>query len=542
MRCSIRLQNFTEPRFTVNRSSARMCGSIYGSGGSGGTATPIPAATGDGGAAEAGAAPEVTVVAAGSIAPYDYEILSVNPASPDLTAVAARWLAANGYATSEPALESLRPYLRDGMNLVAFKLRKGSTTAAIRPIMLSYQSDRLTIPLRATAPSARDDMGLLVWVLGPHRAVPANYRSLELNEAVLDWFNVASSYDQVVTAAADEAGGQGFVTENARSTTGPFVGYFLDHDERQALETYRRAASHWEDPELIAALAEFKFLPYTPWAQAPAWPTPIKRGPPDGVTEVLAEHVKLPPGVTMDQFLAAPRCYFEVFRLQPFNTHCWGMASLPPTIDLTPFDRARFLNDVVNRVLRPIEDVITLVRDQPALTRLYTTMSGPDMTLDPEFTFNPGLPEVSTGHVVEISYLEACAPDVHGPWEATLASGQVVRGNDAVWPVDVVAKLQPANRRILQMSATGPGEIIADNSARLGATAPPGAPPRAGAGGTAGAGVSMGAGGMGGAASARPSAGCRIGAAADGPGIWWAAAAALVALFAMRLRRRHRRG
>ena len=45
--------------------------------------------------------------------------------------------------------------------------------------------------------------------------MPDNYKALELNEALINWFNPMSNYNEVVSAAADEAGGQGFVTEFA---------------------------------------------------------------------------------------------------------------------------------------------------------------------------------------------------------------------------------------------------------------------------------------------------------------------------------------
>src|SRR5258708_14580062 len=62
-------------------------------------------------------------------------------------------------------------------------------------------------------------MGVLTWVLGNSRAVPQNYLSLELNEARINWFNAASNYNSVVIDAANDAGGQGFVTELAGPTS-----------------------------------------------------------------------------------------------------------------------------------------------------------------------------------------------------------------------------------------------------------------------------------------------------------------------------------
>ena len=55
----------------------------------------------------------------------------------------------------------------------------------------------------------------MTWLLSDARAVPMNYNALELNEARINWFNASSNYNDVVTAAANDAGGQGFVTEFA---------------------------------------------------------------------------------------------------------------------------------------------------------------------------------------------------------------------------------------------------------------------------------------------------------------------------------------
>jgi hypothetical protein len=48
--------------------------------------------------------------------------------------------------------------------------------------------------------------------------IPRNYLLLELNEARINWFNAASTYNAVVIEAANDAQGQGFVTEFAGST------------------------------------------------------------------------------------------------------------------------------------------------------------------------------------------------------------------------------------------------------------------------------------------------------------------------------------
>src|SRR4029078_1037594 len=78
-----------------------------------------------------------------------------------------------------------------------------------------YNGDKPSIPIRPTAVAAQDNMGVLVYILSGAEARPQTYRSLVINEARITWFNASSSYPQVVSWAADEAGGQGFVTEMA---------------------------------------------------------------------------------------------------------------------------------------------------------------------------------------------------------------------------------------------------------------------------------------------------------------------------------------
>jgi len=113
----------------------------------------------------------------------------------------------------------LGPYLADGMNLVAFRLPKQATTGDIQPIRLTYDAPCPMIPLKLTAAATQPDMPVMVWVLGESRAIPSNYRSLELNEAAINWLSPSSNYDAVIRAAARVAGGQGFVTEMSGLTS-----------------------------------------------------------------------------------------------------------------------------------------------------------------------------------------------------------------------------------------------------------------------------------------------------------------------------------
>jgi hypothetical protein len=459
-----RLQAMTNPTYAINRSWGDQCGGgtrggFGGTGGSGGASAPgSPGPSGSSG-------PTVNVLASGSVGPYDFEVIMVNPANSDPAMVGIEWLKAHGYDVGALGPDVLRPYLRDGLNLLAFKLSKNQMTGSIRPVMLTYNSDHPMIPIRPTAVAANDDMGILVWVLGSGRAVPTNYKTLELNEAILDWFNPAMVYNDVVAAAADEAGGQGFVTELAGATTGMADNLY---QERFAVDQFRQQADGQTPAELVVSVVN-TFSTFAnggfggPFASRPSG----GRVALDGVTDVIQKHLKLTEmGINVDEFLQSPRCYFQQFR-SPTQFYCDGKPTPAKVIDLTGFDVRAFLTDVEGMIIGPIEKTVQLFRDQRYMTRFYTTMSPRDMTLDPDFDLNPSLPNISNAHTVAMKYLDTCPGDVSGRWEATLQSGTVVKGRDSTWPFNVKDQRMPVNRVVTQLSASGPGTVVKDNTATI---------------------------------------------------------------------------
>jgi MYXO-CTERM domain-containing protein len=457
-----RLQAVTNPTYTIQRTWGGQCGG--GRGVDGATSAPSsPPATPGGPSAEAA----VNVLAAGSVGPYVYEVIMVNPANADPAMVAIEWLKANGYDVGALGPDVLRPYLRDNLNLLAFKLAKNKMAGSIRPVMLTYDSDHPMIPIRPTAVAANDDMGILVWVLGSGRAVPTNYKSLELNEAIIDWFNPSMVYNDVVVAAADEAGGQGFVTELAGPTATSNIADAI-YQERFAVDQFRRQADGQTPAALIVSAIQTFASSAGQGFGGPFGSRPSGgRVALDGVADVLSKHLKLmEAGVTVDQFMASPRCYLEMFRI-PGQFYCDGKPAPAKTVDLTGFDRVAFLTDVEAMIVQPMEKTSQLFRDQRYMTRFYTTMSARDMTLDPDFDLNPSLPDVSNRHTMMLKYLDTCPGDVSGRWEATLQSGTVVKGRDITWPFSVKDQVMPVNRRVTQLGATGTGTVVKDNTTMI---------------------------------------------------------------------------
>lgn len=393
---------------------------------------PFPAA----GAADGGAAreddPSVMVVNQGSVGPYDFVVISVDPTATNPAQTAVDWLGSEGYDVNDFGTDRLAPYLEGGMNLLAFRLTKGNDAGSIRPVRLGFGAGLPSIPLRPTAVAATDDMGVMVWVLGESRAIPANYHALELNEALINWINPNANYNAVVTRAANEAGGQGFVTEQA-GAAGPFADAIFARSESQTWDDIRTADWSAQHGALLQqVLGVF--------------------GQHDGMRDVIARHVPVPPGVTRDELLDCPVCFLDLARTR-----------------IDGFDPAAFLEAVATEVIEPLEETRALFDAAPYVTRLYTTMSPDEMTVDPIFDFNSELGDVSNQHNAD--RVIECSPSVfrsEAPFRVVLEDGTVIRGNGRTWPFEVDGPL-PANRVIRRIGPEGEGRVVTDNTEMIAA-------------------------------------------------------------------------
>jgi hypothetical protein len=378
---------------------------------------------GTGGAGGSG----VTVLAQGNVGPYDFVVVQPDGAFEHVGDVMVEWLTNEGYDVVPPGgdpaeiSDLLGSYLEGGMNLIAFRLTKGNDNGTIRPIRITYESEQPMIPIRPTAVAVNDDMGVMVWVLGESRAVPVNYRSLELNEALIDWTTAGSNYNQVVIAAANEAGGQGFVTERAGQTL-DYENVIVSDFEREQWEQLQINQPALSSEELLRQSVRFS-----------GW---------DGYQDVLEDFL---PQEELDVFIQCPSC---------------GEA-------LTPFDKEAFMDALSTDVIEPMLDTDDLVASLPYVTRLYTTLSAPEMDLDPLFDFNPDLDDATNVH--NATRVFECNPTIplsEAPSRIELEDGRVVRlAPGEPWPFTPGADdAPPANAIIAQLSTRGPGTVVTDNS------------------------------------------------------------------------------
>jgi MYXO-CTERM domain-containing protein len=159
------------------------------------------------------------------------------------------------------------------------------------------------------------------------------------------------------------------------------------------------------------------------------------------------------------------------------------------------FNSTTFLRQLYEMVIKPMQETQALFDSRPYLTRLYTTMSADEMTMDPVFAFNPDLDDVSNIHTATQVLECGKSGDPFGadaPWSVELPQGGTVRGagNARVWPIDVMS--QPAALRIMQFGTSGEGEVLEDRSKSIAEKNP--APPSKPSTGLAGSGSTVTAG------------------------------------------------
>ncbi|MEZ4436479.1 MAG: DUF2330 domain-containing protein [bacterium] len=158
----------------------------------------------------------VQVLSREAVGPFDIATLLPETVD-DLRA----WLDDNGYQIPPETDATLQPYVARGLAFVAVKLLPDRESGDISPLRLSFSAQRPAIPIVPTSVAANPDMGIIVHVLGEHRAIPVNYRHVVINETAIDWQSGGQNYPDVVSQAADEADGQAFATDYAGPAGAP---------------------------------------------------------------------------------------------------------------------------------------------------------------------------------------------------------------------------------------------------------------------------------------------------------------------------------
>ncbi|TNE86286.1 MAG: DUF2330 domain-containing protein [Deltaproteobacteria bacterium] len=290
----------------------------------------------------------VSVVAEEQVGPYDTVILQATSSAELLT-----WLNGAGYDLPNTLDSVLAPYVADGQYFVALKLSAGQDTGDLVPLGMTYRASAASVPIQLTSVAATPDMPLTVYVLGEHRAVPDNYLHVRINEAAIDWFSGGSNYRDVISQAADEAGGHGFATDFSGPTS-QLVGAVLPTGYSRA--NLDGAADPFEWIETLMGLG----LP-----------------PSAALLGVLEEAIPFPQaladqGLTPQNFYDCLRCYTEY-------------------VDTTTWDATAATDILEQDLIQGMRDAQALLDAYPRLTRMTSSLDAQEMTVDPMFVFNPDI-------------------------------------------------------------------------------------------------------------------------------------------------------
>ena len=355
----------------------------------------------------------VTVVTQSQVGPYDYAILQATD-----TLALFDWLAANDYiipATAAPLVESY-VLMGDEMHFVAFKLQKDRTVGEIAPVVLKYDDTQPMIPIQLTAIATQPDLGVTVGLLGDARAVPENYLHVLINEARIDWLSGGSNYDALINDAMDEAGGQAFTTEFAGASD-LFANAFFTEGQ---METSQLALT--ADPVSFFGLVQSEG--FAADAQ---------------LLEIIGRCIPIPASLVasgVDQ-----------------RTFLNNMESYRSELAGFDFDEAARANELEASIVAPLRHAQELFDRVPYFTRLHTSLSAEEMTVDPVFAFNSEMGDVDNVH--RATAVMICANDGDynaGPIVVTLSDGrEVLTSYSASGQLDAM----PGAASLEQTSATG---------------------------------------------------------------------------------------
>ena len=371
----------------------------------------------------------VEVISVEEVGSYEVTVIAGNDPQE-----VANWLQERNYELSSDGAALLAPYIEDGMKFVAVKLQSDRDTGDIQPLILNYESDKPVVPIRLTAVAAIEDMGVLVWVVGDARAVPENFLHVTPNYTRLNWYtgfsgNAYSSYQTLITEAMNEAGGQGFATD--------YAGRFSNLTDRlpsaSDLQTGLNRLNAVSDAEYISGAVQL-FAGNT------------------SVNSVLSRVLPLPNGQTN-------AVYFDSLSLA--STY---------TAEQLSSARAELDQYVRTDIIGAIENSVDLLDDNRYLTRLYTTLSADEMTVDPAFVFNPDMQDQP---LARNATLDAKCINDQTEWTLTLGAGT---GRDDVVVIDATGPVpftaapaldQDASWKIEQTSNSGQPVVTTERAFQI---------------------------------------------------------------------------
>jgi hypothetical protein len=293
--------------------------------------------------------------------------------------------------------------------------------------------------------TAARNLGIQVWMLGEGRAIPRNYYHTVINDAAVDWLTAGQNYNDVIIKASGEAPKHHtFVTEYAGSS-GVMKGQ-LDFPGRFGDQTELGS-----QPDAVA---------FTSYMTQHGYPFNGQ------VTTILGDYIPFPSGIAATGISAAQYYQNLGYYLGQYK------AQHPSVFERYTFryDGPAMADELTQRVATPTRAASALFDAHPYLTRLYTTLSPEDMSEDPVFSYNPGLPDISNVHeatlTYECSYLGSSNQNDTFAWLRTADGFTIGYPNGTAGASSPLATL-PASRQIQILREAGDPEVVTDNTGAI---------------------------------------------------------------------------
>jgi hypothetical protein len=362
------LTNTTQPKYRMVTAYNGNCSFNFGGRAvfNGSVAGPTAA-----GAAQGATADHSVLVIQDSIGPYDYAVLHADSQTDMLN-----WLSDNHYFVPAGTDQTVSAYIHPGAYFLALKLRSGKSAGDLQPVVVQYPSDLPMIPIVLTSVAAQPNMGIQVWMLGTGRAIPRNYYHTVINDAAIDWATAGQNYNDVIIKAVGEAPGKhSFVTEYAGSSS--VMQKILNAPGRFGTQAALAAS-----PDAFAFVSYLQSNGFTFTSQ---------------LITILSSAMPMPADIAAQG--VAPSAFYQqlAYYRQAFSS---SFASWPGST----YDPVALAQQIQDVVVTPTIAAGALFDKYPKLTRLYTTLSPQDMTLDPVFSFNATLPDVGNVHQATLTY------------------------------------------------------------------------------------------------------------------------------------------
>jgi hypothetical protein len=350
------------------------------------------------------------------------------------------WLNENRYFVPAGTDDVVGPYIRPGAFFLALKLRPGNDVGDLQPVVVRYASDLPMIPIVLTSVAADPDMGVAVWILGDHRAIPRNYYHTVINDAKIDWVGAGANYVSVITKAAN-----------------------VDYDGRFGdLEVLRATTDAEEYVNYLNYNGYTVFVGNQFGGGTSQYPSQT--------LSVLKRHLA-PPATLIASSVLENDYYVNISYY--LGWHRMSYPELYGDLDLE-FDPAAMTDELDERVVTPTLQAGAIFSAKPYLTRMFTTLSPDEMVRDPVFSFNPDLPDYTNTHSGRLIFHCGIGGfDDIGEVPATIvtADGWVLgmpNGTNGTNPWLTFEAL-PFSRLIQVVGEEGPPDDVVDNGGAISA-------------------------------------------------------------------------